>query len=112
MPDDIASPCVKQCQLDASGHYCTGCLRTLAEISGWAAASNAQKQAALQRIASLRQPLPLRELNCRRCGQAFQCGTGGDNGGCWCMALPPLASADGGGDCLCPACLQRLAATR
>ena len=37
---------------------------------------------------------------------------GGDNGGCWCMALPPLASADSGGDCLCPACLQRLAATR
>ncbi|MDC7713526.1 cysteine-rich CWC family protein [Vogesella sp. LYT5W] len=112
MPDNIVSPCIRQCQLDASGRYCTGCLRTLAEISGWASASRAQKQAALQRIASLRQPLPLRDLNCGRCGQPFHCGTGGDKGGCWCMALPPLASAGSGGDCLCPACLQQLAATR
>jgi hypothetical protein len=54
------------------------------------------------------QALPLRRLACARCGGAFECGTGGAAGGCWCMdegaRLPmPTAAAD---DCLCPACLR------
>lgn len=105
---EVASPCIKQCKLDASGRYCTGCLRTLDEISGWSRASNAQKQAALDRIASLRQPLAVRQLHCTQCGSAFACGSGGSQGGCWCADLPPLASASGtSSDCLCPACLQQ-----
>ena len=78
---EVASPCIKQCKLDASGRYCTGCLRTLDEISGWSRAGNAQKQAALDRIASLRQPLAVRQLHCTQCGSAFACGSGGSQGG-------------------------------
>ncbi len=30
---EVASPCVGVCQMD--GQFCTGCLRTLDEISAW-----------------------------------------------------------------------------
>ena len=38
----------------------------------------------------------------------FECGTGGHDGGCWCMdqtSRLPMPSA-GSADCLCPACLH------
>ena len=52
--------------------------------------------------------LPLRRLACARCGAAFDCGSGGSDGACWCMdeafRLPmPGAARE---DCLCPACLR------
>ena len=52
--------------------------------------------------------LPLRQLACARCGAAFECGTGGKDGGCWCMdesARLPMPAAPAA-DCLCPACLR------
>jgi hypothetical protein len=52
--------------------------------------------------------LPTRRLICARCGIAFDCGTGGQNGGCWCMdetIRMPMPSAPTA-DCLCPACLR------
>lgn len=106
----VASPCIGVCQLDSSGRYCTGCMRTLDEIAGWPQADDAQKQAALARIAALSQPGNIRDLQCSRCGQPFRCGSGGQRGGCWCADLPPLLPATGAAaDCLCPTCLQRLA---
>jgi hypothetical protein len=56
----------------------------------------------------LSQPLPQRRLTCSGCGAKFECGTGGRDGGCWCMDQPsrlPMPAADGA-DCVCPACLQ------
>jgi predicted Fe-S protein YdhL (DUF1289 family) len=35
MDAEVASPCVGVCQMDALGQLCTGCLRTLDEISAW-----------------------------------------------------------------------------
>jgi uncharacterized protein len=58
------------------------------------------------------QALPLRRLACGRCGTAFECGTGGSGGACWCtdetyrMPVPD----DGREDCLCRACLRAAAA--
>jgi hypothetical protein len=49
-----------------------------------------------------------RRLACARCGTAFDCSL---DGGCWCAEEPyrlPLPEANAG-DCLCPACLRRLA---
>jgi len=53
---------------------------------------------------------PPRNLNCARCGAAFDCGLGGD---CWCAAEPyklPLTDAGAAEDCLCPSCLRKAAA--
>jgi hypothetical protein len=56
-------------------------------------------------------PLPImRRLACVRCGAAFDCGAG--MGACWCAAEDfrmPMPPADAGEDCLCPACLRKLA---
>jgi hypothetical protein len=52
--------------------------------------------------------MPTRRLACGRCGTAFECGSGGNAGGCWCMdeaTRMPIPSAPGD-DCLCPACLR------
>jgi len=58
------------------------------------------------------QQLPLRRLACARCGAAFECGSTGADGSCWCMDESyrlPMPEA-GAGDCLCPACLRAEAA--
>ena len=55
--------------------------------------------------------LPQRRLACARCGASFDCGSGGKDGGCWCMdeaARAPMPTA-AGEDCLCPACLRAAA---
>jgi len=53
-------------------------------------------------------PTPPRTLACARCGAAFACNLAG---GCWCadeaFRLPMPTEA--GADCLCPACLRRMA---
>jgi hypothetical protein len=59
------------------------------------------------------QRLPLRRLACARCGTSFECGSGGNEGACWCMDESyrlPMPEA-GASDCLCPDCLRAKAAT-
>ncbi|MEP7061786.1 MAG: DUF1289 domain-containing protein [Betaproteobacteria bacterium] len=43
--DDVRSPCISVCVLDASGAICVGCGRTLHEIATWVDMSAAQKRA-------------------------------------------------------------------
>ncbi|WP_201447024.1 cysteine-rich CWC family protein [Conexibacter woesei] len=57
--------------------------------------------------------MELREQSCEACGARFGCGA--DAGHCWCgeVALDPATLARLRGlydSCLCPACLQALAA--
>jgi predicted Fe-S protein YdhL (DUF1289 family) len=39
----IESPCTKVCTLDARSGLCLGCGRTIDEIAGWAAMSEAER---------------------------------------------------------------------
>jgi predicted Fe-S protein YdhL (DUF1289 family) len=48
--EPVASPCVSVCALDASGRTCTACRRTIDEIVGWAAMSDAARRAVLARV--------------------------------------------------------------
>lgn len=48
--DELASPCINICQLDANQSYCLGCRRTLDEIANWMNFSAEQKRAVLDRI--------------------------------------------------------------
>ncbi len=101
----VASPCIKQCRLDASGRLCLGCRRTTTEIAGWSGFDERQKRAVLQRLAK---SLPIRTECCPKCGNAFECGSGGQNGGCWCMDWPAtLPVNDAATACLCPVCLAQ-----
>jgi predicted Fe-S protein YdhL (DUF1289 family) len=56
----VKSPCIDVCRMDAAGGLCEGCLRTLDEIAGWAAAPDEQKRLILAAIAQRRAfPPPL-----------------------------------------------------
>ncbi len=55
----IPQPCVRNCCLD-SADTCLGCGRTLAEITGWHQASDAEKQEIVQRAAQRLQQQALR----------------------------------------------------
>ncbi len=51
---DIPSPCVGICRLDPATGLCAGCMRTLAEIAAWPAASGAERLAIVQRLRARR----------------------------------------------------------
>ncbi|MDB5742616.1 MAG: YbaK/prolyl-tRNA synthetase associated region [Polaromonas sp.] len=56
--DDVASPCISICRLNATSGLCEGCFRTRDEIAGWSRAGNDGKRATWntieQRMAALR----------------------------------------------------------
>ncbi|HVW69705.1 MAG TPA: DUF1289 domain-containing protein [Steroidobacteraceae bacterium] len=57
--DRPSSPCTKVCRLDAAG-YCSGCLRTGAEIGAWISMTAAQQW---QLIAELERRRRARVIN-------------------------------------------------
>jgi len=100
------SPCRGACQLDAFGHYCIGCHRTIDEIAGWSQFGDEQKELVWTRLLS--RSLREEEKWCSICGSPFRCGSGGKNGGCWCQDLPNIMSFSlDSSDCLCPDCLTK-----
>ncbi|MCV0429913.1 MAG: DUF1289 domain-containing protein [Roseibium sp.] len=50
----MKSPCINICQIDHESGLCTGCLRTLDEIAGWAAFSDDERAEVLSDIDSRR----------------------------------------------------------
>lgn len=47
----IASPCINVCKMDARHGLCTGCLRTLEEITAWSRLDDAGKTLILDAVA-------------------------------------------------------------
>lgn len=43
--DEVQSPCVKLCVIHPAEGLCVGCLRTIAEITGWGTMSAAERAA-------------------------------------------------------------------
>ena len=48
--EDVPSPCVSICRMDASTGLCEGCFRTLNEIAAWSTMGDAAKRAVWQEI--------------------------------------------------------------
>jgi uncharacterized protein len=42
--EDVPSPCISVCRVDADSGWCEGCLRTLGEISAWSRLDNDGKR--------------------------------------------------------------------
>jgi predicted Fe-S protein YdhL (DUF1289 family) len=53
-PQPIATPCVGICIVDGESGLCLGCFRTLPEIAGWAALSDAERSQIMAGLASRR----------------------------------------------------------
>jgi uncharacterized protein len=48
---DVPSPCISVCRIDAASGLCGGCLRTLDEIAEWSALGDEDKKQVWTRIA-------------------------------------------------------------
>ena len=48
--DNVASPCISVCVMDAASGLCIGCWRTLDEIAAWSGLDAAAKRAVLAAI--------------------------------------------------------------
>lgn len=58
----IASPCINVCKMDTTREYCTGCYRTLDEITCWSRTDDATRLRILAAVAERRTRLnPARE---------------------------------------------------
>lgn len=48
--DEVQSPCVKICVIHPQSRLCTGCLRTIDEITVWSRLSNDERRAVLDAL--------------------------------------------------------------
>lgn len=48
--DEVESPCVKICVIHKEARICTGCLRTIDEITQWSRLSNDDRRALLEEL--------------------------------------------------------------
>lgn len=53
-PRAIATPCVMVCTVDGASGLCLGCFRTLKEIAGWRAMTDAERAAVMAELESRR----------------------------------------------------------
>ena len=67
--DEVQSPCVNICVIHPAERICTGCLRSIEEITIWSKLSNEARQAVMEDLPS-RAPL----LKKRRGGRANRLG--------------------------------------
>ncbi|MGJ8547190.1 MAG: DUF1289 domain-containing protein [Sulfitobacter sp.] len=71
--DEVESPCIKICVIHPASRLCTGCLRSIDEISSWSRMSADERRAVLAQI-------PTREAapKIRRGGRAARLARGKD----------------------------------
>ncbi|WP_420567647.1 DUF1289 domain-containing protein [Thalassovita sp.] len=50
--DEVQSPCVKICVMHPEARLCTGCLRSIEEITGWSRMSDDQRRAVMDELPS------------------------------------------------------------
>ena len=53
--EEVASPCVNVCRMDAASGYCEGCRRSLEEIASWSSYTAAEKRAVLALLPARKQ---------------------------------------------------------
>jgi predicted Fe-S protein YdhL (DUF1289 family) len=55
--EEVASPCINVCRMNAKSGHCEGCRRSLEEIAGWSVYSPAEKRAVLALLPARKQTL-------------------------------------------------------
>jgi predicted Fe-S protein YdhL (DUF1289 family) len=56
--NELASPCISVCEMDAASGLCRGCLRTLDEIAAWSVLDADGKKAVLSALTQRRAAHP------------------------------------------------------
>ncbi|MGF1687210.1 DUF1289 domain-containing protein [Photobacterium japonica] len=98
----MKTPCVGKCK--NNNGICSGCHRTLHELTTWSAMSDDQQQ---QRIDEIRGQTSTH--TCSQCGQPAFCEISAGRSTCWCFELDKRdTSGLAAGTCLCRQCLEKL----
>jgi uncharacterized protein len=58
VPENVPSPCISVCVMDAKSGLCQGCWRTLSEIAAWSGSGDDNKRQVWQQILLRTQPNP------------------------------------------------------
>jgi hypothetical protein len=53
--EEVASPCINVCRMEANSSYCEGCRRSLEEIASWSSYTAAEKRAVLALLPTRKQ---------------------------------------------------------
>jgi len=53
--EEVASPCINVCRMEAASGYCEGCRRNLDEIASWSIYTPAEKRAVLALLPARKQ---------------------------------------------------------
>lgn len=48
--NEVPSPCIGICKMDAEHGWCSGCFRNIEELTGWSSASNESKRVVWRQI--------------------------------------------------------------
>jgi len=67
--DEVDSPCVNICIIHPQANICTGCFRTIDEISSWSKMSNSKRKGIIKEL-----PNRSSKLSVRRGGRAKRLG--------------------------------------
>ena len=98
----VVSPCIKQCRVE--GGSCSGCCRSLKQISEWGGYSVGDRMRIMEEIRS-----KVSTHSCPSCEGVAYCAMmdGKSSNLCWCMTVVrgSIGSFDVA-DCLCKECLK------
>ncbi|MCD9531205.1 DUF1289 domain-containing protein [Photobacterium carnosum] len=96
----MKSPCIAKCKNNAG--ICSGCLRTMTEISHWIAYSEQQQLTIMAEIKAIKAT-----HQCPQCQQPAQCDIQAGKSTCWCFDIEPRQTlTDSANTCLCRQCLS------
>lgn len=101
-PSEV-SPCIRLCKIDPTEGICTGCYRTLEEISSW------RNKSVDERLKLMRELSSRKMETCPKCKTPRSClmEQGKSASTCWCMTVTHIDKDDmyEYDRCLCKNCL-------
>ncbi|QUJ69291.1 DUF1289 domain-containing protein (plasmid) [Photobacterium sp. GJ3] len=98
----MKTPCVAKCKNQEG--ICSGCLRTMKEISEWRLMNDEAHTQAIAQIQGTEST-----HTCERCGNPAYCAIDDNQQSCWCFELSKRdTSSLPEGKCVCRACLASL----
>ncbi|WP_162064069.1 cysteine-rich CWC family protein [Vibrio taketomensis] len=99
----MKTPCIGVCK--NNGGICSGCLRTMNEITNWRQMSDVQHITTIRQITAL-----ISTHVCPSCGQGSHCDIKAGKDHCWCFDIEKrdLSGIAKSSSCLCRKCLSSL----
>ncbi len=99
----IVTPCRAACKNE--GGICSGCHRTMDELSQWRFMDNEQRQDKVEQLSGEQST-----HQCQRCGEPAYCDISAGKSSCWCFEIEKrdTSSLQKSATCLCRKCLSKL----